>query len=168
MNSTSVLLPFDLSPGFYRWGYALPANSIYQIFIDIWSGGCNPQLDYALPTLFAYEIVAMALSTIGVYRRAHYACIAQEQDEKSCQDTIAAALVDLRPALAMGQKTMQDGGGRGVLEPEKEGGTGTQQSTSAMVLTEQEKLVNIMRHEMLRARADVENSEMTFALPFKD
>ncbi|KAE8167895.1 hypothetical protein BDV40DRAFT_129558 [Aspergillus tamarii] len=168
LNSTSVLLPFDLSPGFYHWGYALPANSIYQIFIDIWSGGCNPQLDYALPTLFAYEIVAMALSTIGVYRRAHYACIAQEQDEKSCQDTIAAALVDLRPALAMGQKTMQDGGGRGALEPEKEGGTGTQQSTSAMVLTEQEKLVNIMRHEMLRAKADVENSEMTFALPFKD
>lgn len=168
LNSTSVLLPFDLSPGCYHWGYALPANSIYQIFVDIWSGGCNPQLNYALPTLFAYEFVAMAMSTIGVYRRAHYACLAQEQEEKSCRGNIAAALVDLRQSLAMDQETMHDGEGGGAPDSKEEGGTVTQQPASAAVLTEQERLVGVMRHEMLRARDDAEVNGMAFALPFKD
>lgn len=72
-NVTSILLPFDLSPQFYRWAYAMSANNVYQVLIDTWSRGCNPHLYYALPTLFALEIVALLLSTLGIYRRCHYA-----------------------------------------------------------------------------------------------
>ncbi|OOF98430.1 hypothetical protein ASPCADRAFT_128578 [Aspergillus carbonarius ITEM 5010] len=82
LNVTSILLPFELSPGFYRWGYALPAHNTFQIMVDIWSGGCNPQLAYALPVLFAYEVVGLVVSTVGVYRRAHYAVLAQEATGK--------------------------------------------------------------------------------------
>ncbi|RDH28033.1 hypothetical protein BDQ94DRAFT_183748 [Aspergillus welwitschiae] len=83
LNVSSILLPFELSPGFYKWGYALPAHAIFQVMVDIWSGGCNPQLDYALPVLFAYEVVGMVLSSLGVYRRAHYAVLAEEAKKES-------------------------------------------------------------------------------------
>ncbi|KKK25925.1 hypothetical protein ARAM_007155 [Aspergillus rambellii] len=92
LNVTSILLPFELSPAFYRWGYALPAHAVFQVLIDIWSGGCNPQLGYALPVLFAYELSSGVLSGIGVYRRSHYAVIAVEREEKAFQEKIAAAL----------------------------------------------------------------------------
>lgn len=98
LNVTSILLPFELSPGFYRWGYALPAHSIFQVLIDIWSGGCNPQLDYALPVMFAYEVVGLILSSIGVYRRGHYACIKQEEDEKVHRERVAAAIMERQKA----------------------------------------------------------------------
>ncbi|OJJ42389.1 hypothetical protein ASPZODRAFT_76941 [Penicilliopsis zonata CBS 506.65] len=80
LNVTSILLPFELSPAFYKWGYALPAHSVFQVLVDIWSGGCNPQLDYALPVLFVYELVGLALSVLGVYRRTHYAVLAREAE----------------------------------------------------------------------------------------
>ncbi|TPR04169.1 Carboxylesterase family protein [Aspergillus niger] len=83
LNVSSILLPFELSPGFYKWGYALPAHAIFQVMVDIWSGGCNPQLDYALPVLCAYEVVGMVLSSLGVYRRAHYAVLAEEAKKES-------------------------------------------------------------------------------------
>lgn len=168
LNSTSILLPLDLSPGFYHWGYALPAHSVYQVLVDIWSSGCNPQLDYALPTLFAYEIIMMTMSTVGVYRRAHYACLTQEQDEKSCQDNIAAALLGLRRAPVVGQEATQDGQRRGALVIKEEDGPAIQQPGSVTVLTERERLVDIMRHEMVRAKTDEESTGPTFALPFKD
>ncbi|KAH7178956.1 uncharacterized protein B0J16DRAFT_402281 [Fusarium flagelliforme] len=64
-NVTSTLLPFDLSPAFYRIGYIFPAHELYQVLIDIWSRGCNPQLHYALPILFAWELVGLILSALG-------------------------------------------------------------------------------------------------------
>jgi hypothetical protein len=161
LNSTSAMLPFDLSPGFYHWGYALPAHCVYQILIDIWSGGCNPQLYHALPTLFAYEIVAMTVSTIGVYRRAHYACLSQEQEENSCRDKISTALLDVRKDL-MAQEAMHDGQGQGTSETEKNQGPATQEPESATILTEQEKLVHIMRNEMARAKAEDESMGIHF------
>ncbi|KAL2809159.1 hypothetical protein BJX63DRAFT_424078 [Aspergillus granulosus] len=93
-NVASILVPFELSPAFYKWAYALPAHAVYNILIHIWSGGCNPQLDYALPVLFAYEITCGILSGIGVYRRAHYAVIAAEREEKSWQEKIANAVAE--------------------------------------------------------------------------
>jgi len=92
LNVTSILLPFELSPGFYKWGYALPAHGVFNALIDIWSRGCNPQLYYALPVLFVYEILGLILSSIGVYRRSHYAVIKQEMEEKQLQERIAAAV----------------------------------------------------------------------------
>ncbi|KAJ6109258.1 hypothetical protein N7486_001492 [Penicillium sp. IBT 16267x] len=94
LNVTSILLPFELSPAFYKVGYALPAHSVFQVLIDIWSGGCNPQLYFALPVMFSYEVVSIILSSIGVYRRAHYGIIKQEAEEKSLQQRIEAAVAE--------------------------------------------------------------------------
>ncbi|KAK2759906.1 hypothetical protein FQN54_002640 [Arachnomyces sp. PD_36] len=168
LNVTSIMLPFDLSPGFYRWGYALPANSIYQVLVDIWSGGCNPQLYYALPVLFAYEIIAMILSSIGVYRRAHYACLAKEQEEKSCRDNVAAALLELRQHPVVGRETMQDGREREAPEIEKEGELAAPDLGRALTLNEQERLVEFMRNEIARVKTDDGSAGPVFALPFRD
>ena len=92
LNVTSVLLPFELSPGFYRWGYALPGHEVFQTLLDVWSGGCNPRLHVALPVLFAWWIVGMVGSGLGVYRRCHYAVVAAEQSERSFQAHVQTAL----------------------------------------------------------------------------
>ena len=65
LNITSSYVPFEISPGFYRWGYALPSNEVYQILIEIWSGGPAPQLYRALPILFSWWVVGLVLATIG-------------------------------------------------------------------------------------------------------
>ncbi|KAI9046688.1 hypothetical protein LZ554_009427 [Drepanopeziza brunnea f. sp. 'monogermtubi'] len=91
-NVASILLPFELSNGFYRWGYAMPAHEVYQVLIDIWSGGCNPRLHYALPILILWEIIGLCGSALGVYRRCHYAVIAEEAAEKAFRDRVDAAI----------------------------------------------------------------------------
>ncbi|RAO67592.1 uncharacterized protein BHQ10_003604 [Talaromyces amestolkiae] len=83
LNVTSILLPFELTPAFYKWSYMMPAHAVYQLLIDIWSSGCNPLVAYALPLLFGFEISSNVLCSIGVYRRCHYAAIANEQLESS-------------------------------------------------------------------------------------
>jgi hypothetical protein len=92
LNITSVLLPFELSPGFYRVGYALPAHEVYQVLTDIWSGGCNPQLRYALPVLFAWEVVGLVVSGLGVFRRCHFATVAEERQAREFEERIDAAV----------------------------------------------------------------------------
>lgn len=89
LNITSVLIPFELNPGFYRWSYVIPTHSLYQTEIDIWSRGCNPQLWYALPVMFTIEITSLTLSSIGVYRRCHYARVMEEAEEEELQKRIA-------------------------------------------------------------------------------
>ncbi|OIW22465.1 hypothetical protein CONLIGDRAFT_587357 [Coniochaeta ligniaria NRRL 30616] len=80
-NVSSILLPFELSPGFFKIGYAFPAHEVYQVLTDIWSRGCNPQLRVALPVMVVWEVVAFCLSALGVFRRCHYATLAQEEQE---------------------------------------------------------------------------------------
>ncbi|KAL3478930.1 hypothetical protein BJX99DRAFT_93449 [Aspergillus californicus] len=92
LNVASILLPFELSPAFYKWGHALPAHACYNTLIDIWSGGCNPQLSSTLPVLFAYEISSGILSAIGVYRRAHYAVVTAEREESAWQEKVQKAV----------------------------------------------------------------------------
>ena len=84
-NVTSVLVPFALSPDFYRWSYIIPAHEVYQVLVDIWSGGCNPQLSYALPILFALELCGLFLSGLGVHRRCHYAIVKEEMAKEAFQ-----------------------------------------------------------------------------------
>jgi hypothetical protein len=91
-NVTSILIPFDLSAGFYRWAYVMPAHEVYQVLIDIWSRGCNPQLHYALPILFALELTGLVLSGLGVFRRCHYAVIAEEAQAASFQERLDIAM----------------------------------------------------------------------------
>ncbi|KAI9372363.1 hypothetical protein BJX61DRAFT_451920 [Aspergillus egyptiacus] len=67
LNVSSTLAPFELSPGFYRWGYALPAHSLYDILLDIWTSGCNPHLYRSLPILWAEWVVALGLFVLGMW-----------------------------------------------------------------------------------------------------
>ncbi|ERT00430.1 hypothetical protein HMPREF1624_03801 [Sporothrix schenckii ATCC 58251] len=93
VNVTSILLPFELSPAFYRVGYALPAHNVYQVLLDVWSLGCNrPQLHIALPVLFAWEVASFILSALGVYRRSHYAALADEAQARELRERVDAAL----------------------------------------------------------------------------
>jgi len=90
VNITSVVLPFELSPGWYRVGYGLPAHAVYQVLVDVWSRGCNPQLGWALPVLFAWEGVGLGLSLLGVWRRCHFAVVGEEvraREERERLDT---------------------------------------------------------------------------------
>ncbi|KAH7258799.1 hypothetical protein B0J15DRAFT_535711 [Fusarium solani] len=91
-NVTSILLPFDLSPAFYRIGYMFPAHELYQVLIDIWSRGCNPQLHYALPILFTWELVTLILSALGVFRRCHFAMLGEELQGKEFKERLDAAV----------------------------------------------------------------------------
>ncbi|KAH8908305.1 hypothetical protein BR93DRAFT_876619 [Coniochaeta sp. PMI_546] len=92
LNVSSILLPFELSPAFYRVGYALPAHETYQVLTDIWSRGCNPRLGVALPVMFAWELVALCFSALGVFRRCHYATVAQEEQEGQFRERVQAAV----------------------------------------------------------------------------
>jgi hypothetical protein len=129
ISVTSVILPFELSPGFYRWGYAIPTHEAYQVLIHIWSGGCNPQLYRALPVLFAWEVASIGLDALGVYRRCHVVALAAKS-----QETIVAAEMPMgderRTSMGDGDGDMgvperlpTDGNGGGELEPQatKEG-----------------------------------------------
>jgi hypothetical protein len=67
-------------------------DGLYHTLIDIWSGGCNPQLHIALPILFSLEIVSFSLCSLGVYRRCHYAVVAEEIEQKAFREKLDAAL----------------------------------------------------------------------------
>lgn len=118
-NVTSILLPFELSPGFYRVGYLFPAHEVYQVLTDIWSGGCNPRLRYALPILFAWEAVSLALSVLGVFRRCHFATLGEERQVREFKEKLDAAVAvevsRLHALMKSGEKEKKeekDGGER--------------------------------------------------------
>jgi len=94
LNVTSVIVPFELSAAWYRIGYAMPAHEAYQVLTGIWSGGgCgSSQLRYALPVLFAWEVVASVLAVMGVYRRVHFAGLAEEEVKKQFGERVEAAM----------------------------------------------------------------------------
>ncbi|KAK2806732.1 hypothetical protein FQN50_005727 [Emmonsiellopsis sp. PD_5] len=78
LNASSSLAPLELSPRFFRWGYALPTHETYQLLIQIWSGnGCMDRASRALPVLFAWWIVGTALAVMSVYRRCAHAVAAE-------------------------------------------------------------------------------------------
>ncbi|KAF8860600.1 hypothetical protein BDZ45DRAFT_588213 [Acephala macrosclerotiorum] len=114
-NVSSILVPFELSSGFYRWAYAMPAHEAYLTLIDIWSAGCNPHLSYTLPILFSLEVVGFFLSALGTYRRCHYAVIAEEAQQAAFQERLSAAMeferkhdAELREALEGSQDVVSE------------------------------------------------------------
>ncbi|KAJ5242672.1 uncharacterized protein N7469_000999 [Penicillium citrinum] len=169
-NVTSILLPFELSPAFYRVGYALPAHSIFNILIDIWSRGCNPQLYYALPVLFVYEIVGLILSSIGVYRRSHYAMIKQEADEKILQERVEAVLSERQDQMPTDEVHEEQETEKSESGEEAEG---SMQRRATVATQPEEELMEIIRREMSRPRVEKtttsrESTGPSFNLPFKD
>ncbi|PYH99779.1 nitrosoguanidine resistance protein SNG1 [Aspergillus ellipticus CBS 707.79] len=77
MNVASTISPFELNPGFFRWGYALPAHETYQILVQIWSNGCENQLDKALPVLFAWWVATVGGAVYSIKHRCHAALVAE-------------------------------------------------------------------------------------------
>jgi hypothetical protein len=171
-NVTSILLPFELSPGFFKVGFGLPAHAIFNVLVDIWSGGCNPQLYYALPVLFVYEVLGVILSSIGVYRRAHYATIKAETDEKDSESRIAAALLQQQEAHLVRRETIDNTQESGTSDTDQEGAGSMQRRDSINTIRDQEELADIIRREMSRPKVegpeDSRNSTgPSFSLPFK-
>lgn len=109
LNVTSILTPFDLSSPFYRWSYAMPAHAVYEVLTDIWSGGCNPHLYYALPVLFAYELSGLLWTSLGVYKRSHFAVITEETAEKAMRMRVEAAVkLERQHDAALSQTVVAD------------------------------------------------------------
>ncbi|KAF2091423.1 hypothetical protein K490DRAFT_136, partial [Saccharata proteae CBS 121410] len=78
LNVTSTIAPFEISPGFYRWAYALPANEVYTLLVQIWSHGCAVRDYRALPVLFAWWLVGNVASVFAVRFRCGEAAAAEE------------------------------------------------------------------------------------------
>ncbi len=69
LNISATISPFEITPGFYRWGYALPAYSTYEILTYIWSDGPAPELHRALPILLALWLLGFACAILAHRRR---------------------------------------------------------------------------------------------------
>ncbi|KAL4916412.1 nitrosoguanidine resistance protein SNG1 [Aspergillus aurantiobrunneus] len=87
INISSTVAPFELSPGFFRWGYALPANEVYQVLVQIWSDGCENRLYRALPILFSWWVVGASVFVLAARRRWRLARGADilDADHDSCE-----------------------------------------------------------------------------------
>ena len=89
LNITASISPFEVNPGFYRWGYALPANEAYTVLTDIWSSGSVPELYRSLPILFSWWVAGLSAATYGHFYRCHKAWTQDrkiEELEKSERD----------------------------------------------------------------------------------
>lgn len=82
MNVTSTIFPFELSAGFYRLGYVLPAHETWQVLVQIFSGGAVNRLYQALPILFVYEIVLLPVAKMAMHHRCLTAVHAEQRDEE--------------------------------------------------------------------------------------
>ncbi|KAF2721972.1 hypothetical protein K431DRAFT_284414 [Polychaeton citri CBS 116435] len=105
LNVASCVMPFDLSPGFYRWGYALPCHEMYQLEINIMSGGANEHLAIALPVLFAWWVVFLPLAVFALYWRCSRAAAADEE--------IRAAIEEDRKILKQRSNDVESSAGEG-------------------------------------------------------
>ncbi|KAG4417746.1 hypothetical protein IFR04_009115 [Cadophora malorum] len=82
VNITSTVMPFDVSAGFYRVGYALPAHELWTVMIQIWSKGCYNRLSRALPILFAWEVIMLAVDVWRQVVKGRAATVEQEEVER--------------------------------------------------------------------------------------
>ncbi|KAE8394475.1 hypothetical protein BDV23DRAFT_190079 [Aspergillus alliaceus] len=78
INVASTISPFEISPGFYRWGYALPSHELYQVLVQIWSDGCENQLHRALPIMFSWWIACLAIVPFAMRHRCQTALAAEQ------------------------------------------------------------------------------------------
>lgn len=69
LSISATINPFEITPGFYRWGYALPAYSSYEVLTYIWSGGPARELHRALPIMFAWWLLGLACAILAHRRR---------------------------------------------------------------------------------------------------
>jgi hypothetical protein len=82
INVASTITPYELNPGFFRWGYALPSHEAYQLLVQIWSGGCARQDYRALPIMFTWWIVGIVVVMISMHHRCKVSVMAQTMLDK--------------------------------------------------------------------------------------
>jgi Protein of unknown function (DUF3533). len=111
LNVASTISPFELNPGFFHWGYALPSHEAYQILIQIWSGGCNNRLYRALPIMFSWWIVGVPIAVYAMQHRCRTAVAAQEALDCAGRDGQSEA-----KDAATNETVMPDGSSRGGVE----------------------------------------------------
>ena len=75
LSISATISPFEITPGFYRWGHALPAYSSYEILTYIWSSGPAPELHRALPIMFAWWLIGLACAILAHRRRCRQALV---------------------------------------------------------------------------------------------
>ncbi|EXK76256.1 hypothetical protein FOQG_18996 [Fusarium oxysporum f. sp. raphani 54005] len=78
INIAATIYPFELTPGFFHWAWALPAHSVWLLLVHIWSG-CSGNLGITLPILFTWWIVGHAGSAWSVRKR----CLVAEAEAKA-------------------------------------------------------------------------------------
>ncbi|KAJ5813243.1 hypothetical protein N7447_010266 [Penicillium robsamsonii] len=88
VNVSSTLSPFELSPGFYRIGYAIPAYELYQVLVDIWTSGCNPTLYRSLPILFSWWLVGIFAFLTGMRKRVFSAFVESREPSISGSEKV--------------------------------------------------------------------------------
>lgn len=86
INVASTISPLELSPGFFRWGYALPSHELYQVLVQIWSDGCDNQLYRALPIMLSWWIAALGVVVIAMWHRCKVALAAEKTMAKPAGD----------------------------------------------------------------------------------
>lgn len=182
LNVTSVLLPFELSAGFYKLGYAIPAHEAYNTLLDIWSRGCNPKLRYSLPILFAWEVFGLIVTAVGIFRRCHYATVAEEQQAKQFQERVDAAMgihkrqeeeerAERKEEEEERAESTDLEAGPDTIEKIRTGATGARQRTSSRVGVENEIASVIAKTDArIRREQSKTNTAMdygpAFSLPF--
>lgn len=172
VNVTSVILPFDLSAAFYRVGYAIPAHTVFNTMLDIWSRGCNPTLRYSLPTLFAWEVVTLALSALGVLRRCHCAMLGEERQGREFKERVDAAVAFELAREAKEKKGRQQDGKSEEKDAELEGSASNDTATARGEDDEEgmrEDLAAVMQRITTRQRReqpDTVSFGPSFSLPF--
>lgn len=81
VNVASAIFPFELSPGWYRWGYALPAHETYEMLIYVWSGCANP-FRVALPVMFSWLVLGHVVAWFSIRKR----CLDAEKELREKSD----------------------------------------------------------------------------------
>ncbi|KAM6511556.1 hypothetical protein FALCPG4_016561 [Fusarium falciforme] len=84
-NIASVVYPFELTPGFYHWSWALPSHNTYLLLVGIWSG-CRANIGTTLPILFSWWLVTHVTSAWSVRKRCLLAEAEAHQNEQAQHD----------------------------------------------------------------------------------
>lgn len=82
INVAAAASPFELTPGFYHWSYALPSKELYDMLNFIWSEGCGNYQYRALPILFSWWVLGLISSVFSMKRRCDGA-LAMEKAERA-------------------------------------------------------------------------------------
>lgn len=131
MNVASTIMPFELTPGFYKLGYALPAREAWGLLVTVWSG-CWDREYVALPVLFSWFVVFHAGSAWSTWRRctvaereAAAAAAAAKEKEKEKEDPVVEGLEEpTRSDIELG-RVQKKGDIEGRRRPSSQGPTAT-------------------------------------------